>query len=442
MDAEVIVKRGRLAFVLACGAAALMLLISEGAHWQSARTLDRLDAIATVPASVQALQWSLLDATAPGQVGASAGPALDAGLQARSRISSALAALDAHYRDRPDALPTLAALHALVAASLASARAPGDGRAGGTGSLADGDAAMAGLRRLSADLLQREVASVAQARVELSRSLALGRIGVAALSALCLLALGLYLRQSLALKRQQQGLQRLLRAERDHLEIEVTQRTAQLTELTRHLQTAREDERSRLARDLHDELGALLTSAKLDAARIKSRLGANAPEALERLAHLVTMLNAGIALKRRIIEDLRPSALATLGLVATLEILGREFAQRSGIEVRCDLAPVSLAAGGDLVVYRLVQEAITNISKHAKARHVWVVMAERDERVDVSVRDDGVGFDTAVPARSAYGLVGMRFRVEAEHGRLDVQSAPGQGTLIRMRLPATAAAPG
>ena len=122
-------------------------------------------------------------------------------------------------------------------------------------------------------------------------------------------------------------------------------RTAQLTELTHHLQTAREDERHRLARDLHDELGALLTSAKLDAARIRSRLAGTAPEALERLAHLVATLNSSIALGRRIIEDLRPSTLSNLGLVATLEILAREFAERSGIAGRiARWQPVQLEA--------------------------------------------------------------------------------------------------
>jgi len=211
-------------------------------------------------------------------------------------------------------------------------------------------------------------------------------------------------------------------------------RTVQLTELTHHLQTAREDERHRLARNLHDDLGALLTSAKLDAARIKSRLADRAPEALELLAHLVSTLNSGIALGRSIIEDLRPSALSNLGLVATLEILTREFAENSGVEVHCALDPVELEVSAELMVYRLVQEAITNITKYARAQHVWVRLATDNGLVEVSVRDDGVGFDTSVQPRSAYGLVGMRFRVEAAGGTLALVSAPGQGTLIQVKL--------
>jgi len=230
-------------------------------------------------------------------------------------------------------------------------------------------------------------------------------------------------------------LRRRTRTENSRLDVEVAQRTAQLTELTRHLLTAREDERHRLARDLHDELGALLTSAKLDAARMRSRLAGTAPEALERLTHLTGTLDSVIALKRRIIEDLHPSALSHLGLVLTLEILLREFTDSSGLVVHTELAPVPLAADEQLVVYRLVQEAINNIAKHAKARQIWVALDLHGGCVRVSVRDDGAGFETAAPLRSAFGLVGMRFRIEAAKGSLRVQSAPGAGTLIEALLP-------
>jgi signal transduction histidine kinase len=230
----------------------------------------------------------------------------------------------------------------------------------------------------------------------------------------------------------------LMKRERLRLEAEVAARTAQLTELANHLQRAREDERNRLARDLHDELGSLLTSAKLDAARIRARLAGTAPEALERLTHLVGTLDSIIALKRRIVEDLRPSSLGHLGLVATLEILAREYAQSSGLELHCALAPVRLGPAAELVVYRLVQEALTNIAKHAHAQQVWITLGEHEGHVAASVRDDGAGFDTGARPRSAFGLVGMRYRVEAEGGSLVVHAAPGRGTLIEMTLPVAA----
>jgi len=298
---------------------------------------------------------------------------------------------------------------------------------------------MEAVRQLTADLVARETSNVSDGRKDLYNTLWLSRIGVMVLSILGLFSLFMYLRQSSRLERQREEQQHLVQAERDRLEREVAQRTAQLTELTDHLQTAREDERHRLARNLHDELGALLTSAKLDAARIRSRLTGIAPEALERLSHLVGTLNSSIALGRRIIEDLRPSTLSNLGLVPTLEILAREFSTTSGIAVECTLAPVRLEATAELVIYRMVQESITNITKYAQARQVWIGLASRNSQVEVTVRDDGVGFDTSVQPRSAFGLVGMRYRVEAEGGTLALVSAPGQGTQIRVTLPESAA---
>ena len=97
---------------------------------------------------------------------------------------------------------------------------------------------------------------------------------------------------------------------------------------------------------------------------------------------------------------------------------------------------MKLEADAELVVFRLVQEAVTNIAKYAKAKQVWVSLAVQNGHVQVSVRDDGVGFDTTTQSTSSHGLVGMRFRVEAEGGSLTLQSAPGTGTLIRVSLPA------
>ena len=161
---------------------------------------------------------------------------------------------------------------------------------------------------------------------------------------------------------------------------------------------------------------------------------------MQRLAHLVDTLNSSIALGRRIIEDLRPSTLSNLGLATTLEILAREFAERAGVQVHCDVQPARLTADAELVVYRVVQEAITNISKYAKAHQVWITLAEHDGMVEVAVRDDGIGFDTSVQRGSAYGLMGMRYRVEADGGTLALQSAPGQGTRVQVRLPPQAQA--
>jgi len=295
------------------------------------------------------------------------------------------------------------------------------------------------IRALSNDLLALETDKVAKDRESINQTLLLNRLGVTTMTALSLLALFMYLRQTAALDRQRGEQQNVVQAERDRLEVEVAARTAQLKELALHLQTVREDERSHLARELHDELGALLTAAKLDAARLKTRLGPTTPEVTERMLHLNEALNSGIALKRRIIEDLRPSSLSNLGLVAALEILVREFSARMEIEVDCELHPVSLTQSAELTIYRLVQEALTNIAKYAKASRVQVKVGTRAGRVEVCVRDNGIGFDTRHRHLATHGLLGMQFRVESENGQMTIESAPGCGTAIFAVLPEVAA---
>src|SRR6218665_111109 len=193
--------------------------------------------------------------------------------------------------------------------------------------------------------------------------------------------------------------------------------------------------------ELQDELGALLTAAKLDVARLKSKLDAAAPDIAERLAHLTQTLNSGIALKRRIIEDLRPSSLSNLGLTAALEILTREFAGHAGIEVETSLETVQLPEAVQLTVYRMVQEALTNIGKYAKAQQVLVSVPAHPGHVAVQVRDDGQGFDPAALPPTSHGLAGMRHRVEAAGGRLSITSRPGGGTLLSAILPLRARQP-
>jgi signal transduction histidine kinase len=295
------------------------------------------------------------------------------------------------------------------------------------------------VRTLTEQLLAEEGTQVAKGRKGVYQTLMLNRIGTTAMAAVSLLALFMYLRQTATLERHTDEEARRIESERGRLEAEVTARTRQLKELAQHLQTIREDERSRLARELHDELGALLTAAKLDAARLKSRLGkTTTPEILERLAHLNETLNGGIALKRRIIEDLRPSSLSNLGLVAALEILIREFGQRSEVAAKHELEHVDLSQAAQLTVYRLVQEALTNVAKYAKATEVKVTLAGIDaEHVRVAVQDDGVGFDSTTHRAATHGLIGMRYRVEAEGGSMRLESTPGKGTLIEAILPVT-----
>ena len=284
-------------------------------------------------------------------------------------------------------------------------------------------------------LVASATARMETSQVQVPRPLTSARPGIAGVALAALLAFYLYLRQSPALKAAGGRQQRELQQERDLLEQQVRERTASLAELATHLQQVREQERGHLARELHDELGALLTAAKLDVARLKSRLGTPAPEVTQRLQHLTETLNSGIALKRRIIEDLRPSSLANLGLSASLEILAREFAEQTGVEVATSLEQVELDESRQLTVYRLIQESLTNVAKYAEARHVEISVHSYNKVVEVNVRDDGKGFDPSSIRPSTHGLAGMRHRVEAAGGRFTVTSRRGGGTRVTAVLP-------
>ena len=294
---------------------------------------------------------------------------------------------------------------------------------------------MQSIRKQAHALIERSSRKIQEHQSQIVQSLMLSRIGIATVTAIGLLAFYMYLRQARTLQQISQREQDVLEHERERLEGLVRERTASLSELASHLQQVREDERGFLARELHDELGALLTSAKLDVARLKSKIDHQAPDIAERLKHLNETLNSGIALKRRIIEDLRPSSLSNLGLTAALEILTREHAEGAGIEVETNLEAVELTEATQLTVYRLVQEALTNISKYAKAKKVLVTVHGYPTHVAVQVRDDGAGFDPAGVGPTSHGLAGMRHRVEAAGGRLTITSSPDSGTLISAVLP-------
>jgi signal transduction histidine kinase len=258
------------------------------------------------------------------------------------------------------------------------------------------------------------------------------QIAVVVMAGISVLVLLLYLRQRRSLEATRIEVAETARAE---LQTQFDSRTQEFAELARHLQTAREDERNRLARALHDELGALLTAAKLDAARIKTRVAPVSPEALERLVHLNDTLNSIIALTRRITEDLRPSTLGNLGLVAALDILARDFAAGADIRIDCTLEAVALNPHSELTLFRFVQEGLNNIAKYARARTVQIVLAPRDGQANVSVTDDGVGFQMLSAKAGSYGLLGMRYRIEGDGGRLLVRSSPGAGTCLSATLP-------
>ena len=295
---------------------------------------------------------------------------------------------------------------------------------------------MDAIRAGATQLVNSSQQDTSERYVDIRRSLLAARIGITLVAAIGFLAFWLYLRQTAALNRAGQVQQAALQAERDLLDVQVRERTERLGELATHLQDIRETERAHLARELHDELGSLLTAAKLDVARIKAKLGPDTGDLQLRIQHLVETLNSGIALKRRIIEDLRPSSLSNLGLLPSLEILTREFGQSSGLNIATTLEPVDLDENTQLTVYRLVQEGLTNVAKYADANHVDIALLNYKDHVVVTVRDDGKGFDPLAISVSTHGLQGMRHRVEACGGKLTIDSTLNDGTTISALLPA------
>jgi PAS domain S-box-containing protein len=212
----------------------------------------------------------------------------------------------------------------------------------------------------------------------------------------------------------------------------------ELRELYGRMNEVREAERMRIARELHDELAQWLTALKMDASWLAGRLPPDAAALLDRVRRMKDVIDTTVGAVRRIAADLRPVMLDDLGLVPAIEHLLHEFSQRSGIVIGLDVAdavqelrdPVATA------VYRMVQETLTNVARHAQATEVQVTIRVDGDMLEISVRDNGVGFD---PARQgghrSYGLLGIRERAQTLGGSAVIASAPGAGTEITIRIP-------
>lgn len=281
---------------------------------------------------------------------------------------------------------------------------------------------------------------VAADRADIYRTLEFSRVGVHVSTLLALIGLLFFLRQTASMHAAQRAHADDLKAERDTLERQVRQRTLELSELNRHLQDVREAERSQIARSLHDNLGSLLTAAKLDMARLRRALaGGAAPADLERrLTHMVETIDQGIVFKRALIEELSPSALHNLGLRPALEILVSDLARRSGLQVTLACDDVMLGSAPRIVAFRVVETALNNVADHAGVKEAQVSVRQEAEDLMVVVRDAGQGFSPSEVPLSRYDLVNLRYRVETLGGTLRVTSAPGKGTEVEARIPLSA----
>jgi signal transduction histidine kinase len=211
----------------------------------------------------------------------------------------------------------------------------------------------------------------------------------------------------------------------------------ELARLAAHLQRTREQERAALARELHDELGAILTAARLDVAWLAAQSCSQDPGIATRIGALQRVLQQGIELKRRIIEDLHPTILTHLGLPAGIEHLVAECRSRFDGRLEADIDPaVHVPPAAGLALYRVAQEALTNAMKYAAAGRLRVTLGRAGRHVVLRVEDDGKGFDPKRVGASRHGLAGMRHRMLAVRGLLQISAEPGLGTVVSARVPA------
>lgn len=220
-------------------------------------------------------------------------------------------------------------------------------------------------------------------------------------------------------------------------EAEVLRSREQLRALAAHHEHMLEEDRKRIAHEIHDDLGQQLSALKLDVGLLRRKRG-NDPEISDIVGQMRKLIDRSIATVRNVASNLHPSAL-NHGLVAAIEWLAGEFASRFGLDCEVDAidGDVKLDEGLALIAFRVVQESLSNVARHARARRVTItIRVVGAAELHIVVRDDGCGFDVgSVSARNSYGLFGMRERVNSRGGTIVFQSRPGAGTTITVTLP-------
>ncbi|CAG2138000.1 hypothetical protein LMG31506_01886 [Cupriavidus yeoncheonensis] len=298
--------------------------------------------------------------------------------------------------------------------------------------------------RRGLDALQaREAETVAHRLEGAERDVQLSRYGIGLLTAInivLLIAVGLGHAKRLALSEVARS-----QAEEEGLRLDrkVRARTRQLSALAGHLQRVTEDEKTRLARELHDELGAILTAIKLDLHWVRRRVQESHPEAADKLTRVMLHVDQGIQIKRRLIEDLRPTVLLNLGLRAALCQLVEDVAGRnhweSEVSIPDDLPRLRDEAA--IALYRIAQESFTNASKYSEATHVRLSLGHTETQLTLTIHDDGKGLPPDFDAGSTaghHGLLGMEQRVAALGGNMEIVSSPNAGVSICVEVPLTA----
>ncbi|MGC2461928.1 MAG: CHASE3 domain-containing protein [Steroidobacteraceae bacterium] len=287
------------------------------------------------------------------------------------------------------------------------------------------------LRNMEHDAIR--VALARAARLQLVSRALMG--GVVVLNiALLILAAALWARQA----RRRVELTERLATENEELERRVRRRTAELSALSSHLQRLSEKEKAALARELHDELGGLLIAAKMDVSWLQKRLPNTNPDIQSRWTRVNKALDDGVGFKRRIVENLRPTLLDNIGLVPAVRWITQETCTRAGLHYTEEYPEHEprLIDDAAIMAFRLVQESLVNIVKHARATQVHVEIAVQADELMILIEDNGSGIDTdRREAVGSHGLATMRHRVRSFGGTLEIESPPQGGTRVRARVP-------
>ncbi len=213
--------------------------------------------------------------------------------------------------------------------------------------------------------------------------------------------------------------------------------TRQLNTLALDAQGDIERERNKLARELHDELGSILTATKMDLFWVMKKSNDLAPEIQEKIARTIKYLDQGIQFKRQIVEALHPSMLSSFGLWPAIKNLVDDSAERNDWQLNLtmsdDLPTLNNSLG--LIAYRVIQETLNNASKYAKAKSITLEILANDDHIKIEIVDDGIGVDLATIDPSTHGLSGMTHRIHAIGGRIDFESSAGKGMFTRVMLP-------
>jgi two-component system sensor histidine kinase UhpB len=226
-------------------------------------------------------------------------------------------------------------------------------------------------------------------------------------------------------------------ADRLSKEEEFQRSTEQLRELSARLQSVREEERTHLARTIHDELGQALTGLKMDVAWLQKHLDQQQPALFEKTQAMSELIDVAVQAVRRIATELRPGIL-DLSLIATIEWQLQEFQNRTGIESILVSAPdeIKLGADGSTTIFRIFQEILTNVARHAGATRVEVILEQTALFLSLQVQDNGRGITASeFNSPKSIGLLGMRERARLRGGMVQFHGTPGKGTTVTVRLP-------